>query len=129
VTLRPFYNDAEIMFGGQRLKLVIDFRTIDLIEGLVGEPMPAILPRVLSMSPSYGVTTKFVWAMLRHHHDELTLDEVAGILLNPEDTALATANGVIVEDLIKRAFHIEDAPTPKAKAKNPRARRGASTTS
>lgn len=107
LALKPFYNEASVPVDDQTLRLVIDFRAIDVIEGLIGENMDAILPRLLVQNPPHALMGKFLWAMTRQHHPSLTLDQVAGLLYRTDGTSdrIGLAGG----DLIRRAFNIGDA--------------------
>lgn len=118
--MRPFHNEAQVpLKDGTVLRLVLNFRAIDAIEGVVGKPMPAILPDLITGSASYAVVAKFVWGLLLEHHPELTMDQVAGLMFGEDGEAV----GVVIGDLIRRAFNIGE--EPKEKAANPRKRRGA----
>lgn len=119
--MRPFHNEAQVpLRDGTSLRLVLNFRAIDAIEGVVGKPMPAILPDLITGAASYSVVAKFVWGLLLEHHPELTMDQVAGLMFGEDGEAV----GVVIGDLIRRAFNIGE--EPKEKGANPPKRRGAS---
>lgn len=119
--MRPFHNEAQVTLAdGTSLRLVLNFRAIDAIEGVAGKPMPAILPEIIAGSAGYALVAKFVWGLLLEHHPDLTMDQVAGLMFGEDGEAV----GVAIGDLIRRAFNLGE--EPKEKAENPRKRRGAS---
>lgn len=121
--LKPFHNDASVEVGDISLRLVIDFHAIDVIEALLGEGMDQVLPRLLAPNPPHALAGKVLWAMLREHHSEVTLDQVAGILYSPEHGPRV---GLVAGDLVRRAFNIGDATEGRKGARPPRRSRGAS---
>lgn len=121
-TLKPFYNEAVIDAGGGiQLRLVMNFRTIDMLEGLLGRGMDELLGE---LSTSTGMMGKFIWAMTREHHASLSLDQIAGLMFDPR---LGPPAAVITGDLIKRAFHM-GSPEPEGEksSRPPRRSVGAS---
>ncbi|HXH52533.1 MAG TPA: hypothetical protein VNH53_03765 [Sphingomicrobium sp.] len=120
--LSPFWNEAEIQAGGETLRLVINFRTIDILETLTGKPMDDILAEITSPRPPHALVGKFLWAMLREHHPSVTLDQVGGLVYSPE----YADQGVIVGDLIERAFNVGNAAEGKKRPRPPKRQRGAS---
>lgn len=106
-----FYGEEQAEVGGHRLILAIDFSVIDFAEGLIGLDMPEIM-KVLSGSPQLGVATRFVYALLRRHHPEISQAMVVGLLAGEERHAISDA----VEALLDRAMNVESAgPTSSAK--------------
>ncbi len=117
--LTAFYHEAQVQVGDDSLRLVVNMRTIDATEQLVGESMPTILGQVLGADPSFALVGKVVWGLLREHHPEVSLDQAAGLMFGEPGKAV----GLVIGDLFRRAFHIgEEAEKPA----NPRKRRGAS---
>jgi hypothetical protein len=113
--LKPFHNEAQIVVAeGQTLRLVLNFSTIDLMESLLGHPMDELLGQIMAPQPSHSLMAKFIWAMTREHHSELTLDHIAAFMYSKEYGAAA---GTLIGDLVKRAFNInfgegEESPRP-----------------
>ena len=120
MTLTPFYHEAQVQVDDTDLRLVLNFRTLDAIEGLTGLPMPSILPELASNSLGYGLIGKILWGLMREHHPEVTLDQAAGLMVGSHQAAV----GLAVGDLFRRAFSVGE--PEKAKGKNPPRRRGAS---
>lgn len=114
--MRPFYHEAHVEVEGETFHLVCNFRALDVIESLTGEKMTDILPQLVD--PSHSLATKVLWGLLREKHEGITLDEVAGIAFGKG----AAAVGVVMGDLIRRAFNIGE----EEKDKNPPKRRGTS---
>ena len=117
--MRPFYDEELIEVDGEKLTLAIDFRAIDVIEGTVGEPMPSVLAQLFSTPAPLSRSGKVLWALLLRHHDEVTVEEAAGLMF----TEHANRVGLAMGGLLQRAFNLAD---PKAKGKNPPKRPGAS---
>lgn len=121
--MQPFYNEAQApLSDGTVLRLVVNFRSIDAFEGLVGKSMETMLPEIASGRAGYGIVGKFVWSLLLEHHPELTMDQIAGLMFGEDGDAV----GVVVGHLIQRAFNLGEV---QEKAANPPKRRGQSRTS
>lgn len=125
--LTAFYDEELIQVGDDTLRLAIDFRAIDVIEHLAGEsstitPMPEVIAMLYADPLPLSVAGKVLWALLRRHHETVTLDEAAGLMFHEQ----ANRVGLAMLSLINRAMNLDQ---PKAKDKNPRKRRGASATS
>lgn len=120
--LAAFYNEAQVTVGDDTLRLVVNMRTIDATEQLVGMDMPSALQILLSPSPPLALGGKVVWGMLREHHPDVSLDQALGLMFG--DTGAAV--GVVMGDLLRRSFHLGE----EAKdTENPPKRRGASKSS
>ena len=119
--MRPFYHEGHVTVEGEQLTLVCNFRVIDVVESLTGEKMSDILQQL--DDPPSSLAGKMLWAMLREKHEGVTLDEAAGVMFGPDKGAV----GIVVGDIFRRAFNVDE--QPKAKGKNPPKRRGASKTS
>lgn len=117
--MRPFFHEGLVEIDGETLTLVVNFRTIDVIESLTGQTMDEVLPELAS--PSHSLAAKVLWAMLREKHEGVTLDEAAGVAFGL-DGAKA---GLVMGDVLRRAFNIGE----EAKGSNPPKRRGRSKTS
>jgi hypothetical protein len=121
--MRAFHNEAQVVLSDETvLRFVLSFREIDLIETMTDLPMPEVLPMVIGPGAKYGTVGKVVWALLREHQPDLTLDQAAGLMFGDDAAVVGTTIG----DLFRRSFNIG---VEKAKDENPRKRRGASKTS
>lgn len=119
--MRSFYHEGQVEVDGEKLTLVCNFRAIDVIESVTGEKMTDILPQLAD--PPMALVGKVLWGLLREKHEGVTLDEAAGVGFGMDGARV----GVIMGDVLRRAFNLGD--EPEAKDKNPRKRRGASKTS
>lgn len=118
MSLTAFYDEELIEAGNNRLKLGIDFRTLDIAEHLIGEKTPDILPKLFSPRPSVGASAKFLWALLRRHHDAVTIDQAGGLVVSEHSAGIFAA----IFALLSRALNLGSS---EAKDKNPPKRRGA----
>ncbi len=112
--MRSFYNEGMVESDGEQLTLVVNFRTIDVIESLTGQTMDEVLPQLAD--PSHSLAAKVLWAMLREKHEGVTLDQAAGVAFGPDGAAI----GLVMGDVLRRAFNIGE----EAKDENPPKRRG-----
>ena len=117
--MRPFYHEGQLQVDGETLHLVCNFRAIDVIESVTAQKMSEILPQLTD--PSYTLVGKVLWGLLREKHEDVTLDDAAGVAFGPSGPAV----GVVMGDVLSRAFNIG----AEAKGANPPKRRGASKTS
>ncbi len=118
--MKPFYNDGQVEVDGETLHLVCNFRAIDVIEGVTGQRMTDILPQLVD--PPHSLIGKVLWGLLREKHEGVTLDEAAGVAFGADGAAV----GLVMGDVLRRAFNIGD---EKVEGKNPRKPRGQSRTS
>jgi hypothetical protein len=102
VSLIAFHDEQLLSLGCNRLKLAVDFRALDLAEHLVGEIVPEILPKLFSVRPSLGASSKMLWAMLRRHHEEMTLDQAGGIIVSEHSSSALAA----IHALLGRALNL-----------------------
>lgn len=125
MTLAAFHHEQAVKVGGDTLRLVLNFGSIDAIEGLVGRGFDTILPELVGSDarPPLGLQGRVVWGLLREHHPEISLDQAATLLFGEASMSVGIAMGA----LINAAFSPAD-PT-KAKPANPRKPRGASRSS
>jgi hypothetical protein len=119
--LNAFYNEQAVKVGDDTLRLVINFAAIDAAEGMIGRDFDQILAELTSQDPKPGLALqgKVVWALLREHHPDVSIDQVATLLFGPASTVL----GMAIGKLLTAAF-----PSARGAAKpaNPRKPRGAS---
>lgn len=122
--LKSFYEEAQVTVGDDTLRLVVNMRTIDATENLVGMPMPELLKILFgpaNMVPM-ALLGKLVWGLCREHNPEITLDQALFLSCGEAGAEV----GVTVGDLVRRTFHIGE----EAKGEeNPPKRRGRSKTS
>jgi len=127
VSLTPFYDEQQVEASGDKLILAVDFRAIDCIEHLAGGegrimPMPEVITQLFASPPSFSLSGKVLWALLRRHHEAITLDEAAGQMFGCDGGRIGAAMG----ELLLRAMNLGEA---EGKDKNPPKPRGASKTS
>ena len=120
MTLKPFYNEQAVTVDGEAYRLVINFRTIDAIETLLGEPFDTVIHELGQERQHLGLVGKVLWGLLREHHPEITLDQTASLMFG--DTGVAV--GMAVRRLLEAAFPTGE--PQKEKGKNPPKPRGAS---
>jgi hypothetical protein len=103
IELKPFCHEAEVLLADDfGLKLTINFRTIDRLEALLGKGMDELLG---DLNASISTMVKFAWGMTREHHPDLTLEQVAGLVLSKEHGQAICAS---IGNLVRRAFNIAD---------------------
>jgi hypothetical protein len=118
--MKAFFNETDVEIAdGETLHLVLDFRAIDVIEGLTGQSMDQVLPQLVS--PPHNLAAKMLWAMLRERHEGITLNEAMGVVV---DRKYGPKVGLVMGELINRAYDLGE-----AKDKNPPKRRGRSQSS
>lgn len=122
MTLLAFGEEEQVTVDGQALTLRLDFRAITIMEGALQSDMPSIVANFRSGRPQLSVLGQMLWAMLREHHSEVTLDQAAGIMFAKD----AAKVGFALDALLERAFPL---PTEDRKPANPRKRRGRSKSS
>jgi hypothetical protein len=122
VTLVAFGCEEQVTVDGTPLTLRLDFRAITIMEGALQSDMPSIVANFRSGRPQLSVLGQMLWAMLREHHPEVTLDQAAGIMFADE----AAKVGFALDALLERAFPL---PTEDRKKADPPKRRGRSKTS
>jgi hypothetical protein len=118
--VQPFYYEGRVGVGSETLHLVLNFRAIEVIEGITGEKMPEILPQLIDPKDSLGM--KVLYGMLCAKHEGISMDDVAGYFYSEQ----AKEIGLAMADVITRAY---PKVFGKPKGKNPPKRRGTSTNS
>src|SRR5687768_8166297 len=114
--MRSFYHEGQVEVDGETLHLVCNFRAIDAIESLTEQKMTDILPQLVD--PPFALVGKVLWGLLREKHENVTLDEAAGVGFGPDGAKV----GLVMGDVLRRAFNIGE----EAKDENPPKRRGRS---
>lgn len=119
--VQPYYNEQAVTVGDETFRLVINFKTIDATESLLGgRSYDMILGEMLTGRPSVGTQARVVWGLLREHHPEITLEQASALARGEAGERV----GIAIAQLLNAAFPLAD--EPKAKGKNPPQRRGAS---
>lgn len=113
---KPFYAEVEVQAGDETLNLVCNFLAIDCIESLTGLKMQDVLGQLID--PPQSLAVKVLWALLRHRHDGVSLDQAAAYAFGPDKGRIGLAMG----DVINKAFDFSE----KEKEENPPMRRGRS---
>jgi hypothetical protein len=100
IELKPFLKEAEVAIvgGGLMLTLSIDFGVIDRLEGLLNRPMDELIGELVKPS----MQGKFLWAMTRKYHSDISLDQCAGILFSEDGPAVMATLG----NLVRATFNI-----------------------
>lgn len=124
MTLSRLYDEELVEAGENRIRLCLNFRAIDVIEDLTEMTMPEILPVLLGQNPPYALSGKVLYGLMREHHPETTLDEVAGLMLDKDHSPKV---GMAMATLLLRVFNLGDGQ--EAKDRNPSAPHGASASS
>lgn len=119
--MRSFYHEGQVEVEGETLHLVCNFRAIDVIESITQQKMSEVLPQLID--PPHALVGKVLWALLREKHEDITLDQAAGVGFGPQGSEI----GLVMGDVLRRAFNIGE--QPEAKEANPPKRRGRSKTS
>jgi hypothetical protein len=125
--LTAFYDEEVVQLGDDTLRLAVDFRAIDLMEHIVGDsdaitPATLIVEHVLTSIPCpVSILCKVLYALLRRHHEGISLDVCLGVMASEHSVAASFA----MQTLLRRAFNFGE-PERQAKGKNPRKPRGAS---
>lgn len=99
--LKPFLYEAKVALDKKfTLHLAIDVAVVDKLEILLGCGMDEIIADSMK---SMGTMTKFLWAVTRKHHADLTMDQVAGIQYSQKHGPKVMAT---LGDLISKAFNV-----------------------
>lgn len=117
--MRSFNAESVVEIDGEKLTLVCDFSTIDVVEGITGQNWDDILPQLAN--PPAALSIKLLWGLLRKKHDGITLDEAAGLYHHKKSAEI----GVVMGDVIARACNLGE----EEKDANPPKRRGRSKSS
>lgn len=109
--MRSFFAEGQFQTDeGERLTLVCDFAALDVIEGVTGQNWDEIVPQLVK--PPRGLAVKVLYGLLRKRHEQISLDEVAGLFFDKNSIALWAVMG----DVIARACNF-DAGEEDAKPK------------
>lgn len=110
--MRPFFAEGLIETeDGDKLTLVCDFYTIDVVEQITGESWDEILPQLAS--PPRALAVKVLYGLLRKRHPETTLDDAAGVSFDKNQIAIWAVMGDVIRRACNFASDDEDKPAKK----------------
>ena len=123
MSLVAFGHEEQVTVGDLSLTLRLDFGVITIMEGALKVDMPSIVANFRSGHPQLSVLGQMLWAMLREHHPEVTLDQAAGIMFSDD----AGKVGYALDALLERAFPVvtEDRKKPNPPKRNGRSKSSA----
>lgn len=117
MSLVAFGEEEQVTVDGNALTLRLDFRAITIMEGALQSDMPSIVANFRSGRPQLSVVGQLLWAVLREHHSETTLDQAAGIMFAKD----AAKVGFALDALLERAFPLvaedREKPNPPRKSR------------
>lgn len=101
---------------GERLTLVCDFYALDVIEQVTGLNWDEVVPQLVD--PPRALAVKVLYGLLRKRHEQISLDEAAGLFFDKNAIVL----WAVVGDVIARASNFdsdeeEEQKPPPAKKK------------
>jgi hypothetical protein len=114
---KAFYCEQPVTVGDETLRLVLNFRAIDAIEGLTDRSFNEVLTELQKIDAKLGLVGKVLWGLLREHHPEVTIDQAASLMFGQTGETVGMAIGKLISAALPRG---------EAKGKNPPKRRGAS---
>ena len=120
MSLVAFGDEQQVQVGEETLTLRLDFRAITIMEGSLQSDMPTIVANFRSGRPQLSVVGQMLWAILREHHPEVTLDQAAGLMFSKE----AAKIGFALDALLERSFPLAEDKAEDKKPKNAPKRRG-----
>jgi hypothetical protein len=119
--MRAFFAEGTFTTeDGEALTLVCDFFAMDVVESVTKERWDDIVPQLVD--PPRALAVKVLYGLLRKRHEQITLDEAAGVSFDKNSIAL----WAVVGDVIRRASNMPDG---ESKDENPPKRRGRSKSS
>lgn len=120
--MRPFYAEGQIETeDGDKLTLVCDFYTIDVVESITGQNWDEIIPQLVN--PPRALAVQVLYGLLRKRHEGITLDDAAGVSYDKNSIAIWAVMG----DVIRRACNFaESEETAEDAKKKPSGRSKAS---
>lgn len=125
MSLVSFGYEEQVTVGDETLTLCLNFRAITVAEGLLDLPFPVISAHARGQHRQLRVVGQLVWALLREHHSEVTLDQAAALFLS-SGPKVAAQVGFALDSLLERAFPLV---TEDRKRANPPKQHGRSKTS
>lgn len=117
--LVAFSPEEQVEAFGETYTLRLDYRSVSVIEGSLDVPFPMAVAHIRGGSPQYGLLSRVLWATLREHHPETTIDQCLSIVMDGSKDGAKF--GLALDALLERALPI---PTEDRKKPNPRKRNG-----
>jgi hypothetical protein len=115
--MRAFFAEGQFETDeGDRLTLVCDFSALDVIEQVTGYNWDEIVPQLVN--PPRALAVKVLYGLLRKRHEQISLDEVAGLFFDKNAIALWAVMG----EVIARACNFESSGGDKPAKKKPAGR-------
>lgn len=110
MSLVPFGQEEQVTVFGETLTLRLDFRAITGIEGQTNYDMPTVSVICRMSDAPVSILGQVIWFLLREHHPDVTLDQVAGIMFDQKENAKL---GVALDALLSRVFPLAEDKKPK----------------
>lgn len=121
IELKPFYFEAEVEAAeGFVLRMSVNFGVINRLEALLDKGMDELLGDLAGQASVMG---KFLWAMTREHHSDLSLDQIAGIMFSKDYGPAVVAT---LGNLVRNAFNIGEPEEGEQSSRPPKRSVGAS---
>jgi hypothetical protein len=93
--MRSFFAEASFEAkDGERLHLVCDFYTIQVVEDITGRDWDEIVPDLVGSGRSLKIMV--LYGLLRKRHPGITLDEAAAITYDFDESALGALMGAVI---------------------------------
>lgn len=113
--MRPFYAEGLIETeDGEKLQLVCDFYTIDVVEQISGlnwdDDIISQFP-----NPPKALAIQVLYGLLRKRQENVTLDEAAGLTYDKNVIAIWAVMGDVIRRACNFAPDEEEEPTPAKK--------------
>ena len=119
MSLVAFAPEEQVEAFGETFTLRLDFRAISVIEGALNLQFPAVVAELRGGNPPYATLSRVLWALLREHHPEVTIDQCLAIVMDPGKDG--GKFGFALDALLERAFPVV---TEDRKKPNPPKKRG-----
>jgi hypothetical protein len=116
--MRSFFAEASFEAAdGERLNLVCDFYTIQVVEEITGEDWEAILPQLVA-GAARSLKIKVLFGLLRKRHPDITLDEAAAVTFDNDEMALGALMGAVIAKAQNFGEENEEEKSTTAKKKS-----------
>lgn len=93
--MRSFFAEASFETkDGERLHLVCDFYTIQVVEDITGRDWDEIVPELVGSGRTLKIMV--LYGLLRKRHPGITLDEATAITYDVDEGALGALMGAII---------------------------------
>jgi hypothetical protein len=126
--VNPKKGEAEIELGdGRKITLCYNANAWIEAEEVLGKPTPDIIDELQGGRASMKTQRALMWAGLRKHHSEITLDDAGEMLIDAAEAMSRALNGGLPEPEPEQPLDEEEAG--EEAEPGPRKRRGAGTKS